>query len=632
MKRRFLLFLIFSIAAQTLLIEGDHPYILNAQEKSEKKEITKEVKTEKNDSDIKAVEKDKVEKTEPKKAQKKEEKNLKRFSLNLNDVEITEFINMMSQLIGKNIIVDDRVKGKITITSAKKVPVDQAMEIMKSILEVKGFALVESGNLIKVIPIQEAIKKNSDIIVDGSPLDSESDKAVTFILELKYSDSEEVANVLRPLKSKYTDIVVYRQMNVIIFSGTSTEIDGLVKIARSLDKKIEEIKQQGVTSAGNIHVIHLENADAVQLSEVLSRVPFSDSAMINTSPSHPIQPVQPGQPVQPNINQSSRARRITTQPSAQGGQKSKLSIVANKETNSLIIVAQPEEFKEIKTLIRELDIVREQVLIEALIMEVNAENGWGFGIDWLLGYKKGNNLIGGGNYEGSVPGYKSFTTPFGNKMVLPTSNGMNLGYISNTHILGFVLLNASGSDKNYNILSTPQILTVDNQEAELNVGEEIPVPTNNRISENGTQFFSFEYKPVGVKLKITPHITKKERITLDLYQEINSVIGETTITSSGTVIPPTLAKRDIKTKVSVFDGKTIVVGGLISNNKSVEESGVPVLSDIPLLGWLFKRKTVSYKKRNLLVFITPHIVTKKEKLDAITEQKKNSQKKLFKDQ
>jgi general secretion pathway protein D len=159
------------------------------------------------------------------------------------------------------------------------------------------------------------------------------------------------------------------------------------------------------------------------------------------------------------------------------------------------------------------------------------------------------------------------------------------------------------------------------------VGEQIPVPTNNRISDTGTQFYTFEYKDVGVKLKITPHITQGNQITLDLYQEVNSVLGETTQVG-GSFVPPQLAKRDIKTRITVYDGKTIVVGGLIRNNRTITETKVPLLGDIPLLGWLFKRRTESYSKTNLLVFITPHIMTKQEQIDAITQQKMDEQKAL----
>ncbi len=561
----------------------------------------------------------------PVKETPKIDKKNKYFTLNFKDVDISEFLTVMGQIIKKNFVIDERVRGKITISSAKKIPVDQAYDILKSILEVKGFAVVESENIIKVIPIKDAIKKNVEIIIDEKKKAkiSDEDKTITLLLDVQYADANEIANVMRALKSNSVDVVVYVPMNTIIFSGTSSEINGLVKVARALDREVKGLDEEKKVR-GNIHVVHLENADAEQLGAVLARIPFSENAKIDTSPLR--SQITPPETVQ----RSDRAARVTrTQPtSPTAASQAKLSIVPNKETNSLIITANPEEFKEIYRIIKELDIVREQVLIEALILEVSANNGWNLGIDWMLGNQSGEHLYGGSSIMGGAPNYTTPSGLSGKKLAVPLASGFQLGYLSDRNVLGYALLNASGTDKNFNIISTPQILTIDNQEAELNVGEEIPVPTNNRISDTGVQFYTFEYKSVGVKLKITPHITRQNQITLDFYQEVNSVLGQTTVSSSGTIIPPQLDKRDIKTKVTVTDGKTIVVGGLIKNNKSVEETKVPLLGDIPLLGWFFKRKSVSYTKTNLLVFITPHVVTKQERIDAITEQKREEQRRL----
>ncbi len=545
----------------------------------------------------------------------------KMFALNFKDVEIAEFINIMGQLIGKNIIIDDRVKGKISISSAKKVPLSEAYSVMKAILEVKGLAVVETPNLIKILPIEDAIKKNADIIVDGSTVSDE--KSITYLLELKNTDANEVAGALRTLKSKTSDIVVYQSLNTLIITGITSEVNGLIKIAETLDRKGgggDAMER----SAGNIHVVHLENASAEDLANVLSRIPFSESALIDTSPVAQPQP-QPKTP-----RPSDRARRVVQQHGASQAKPSKLSIIANKDTNSLIITARPDEFTEILRIIRELDIVRDQVLIEAMIVEVNVESGWGFGVDWMLGNKSGIHIYGGSSINSTnIPNFKLPDWAGTKKqLAVPLGTGLQLGYVPDLSVLGFAILNASATDSNFNILSTPQILTVDNTEAELNVGEEIGVPTNNRITDQNTTFQTYEYKTVGIKLKITPHITKKQRITLDLYQEVNSIIGETQQLSGGTLVPPKLGKRDIKTKVTVHDGKTIVVGGLISNKKDTAVSKVPLLGDIPVLGWLFKQKSVSYKKTNLLVFITPHIVTKQDRLESLTKQKMETQRRL----
>ena len=557
----------------------------------------------------------------PKKAAKaKRPAGPRMFALNFKDVEINEFINMMGQLIGKNIIIDDRVKGKITISSARKVPLSEAYNVMKAILEVKGLAVVETENLIKILPIEEAVKKNSSVIVDGRTFRDE--RSITYLLELKNADANEIANALRSLKSKTSDIIVYQSLNLIIVTGITSDVNSLIKIAQSLDSKYTG-EEKAAKTGGNIHVYHLENANAEDLANVLARIPFSETAKIDTSP----------MPQQMKVEPSDKARRVAREHGTGTDKTSKLSIIANKDTNSLIITAKPDEYAEILRIIKELDIVREQVLIEAMIVEVNLENGWGLGIDWMLGNKSGIHMYGGSSINTkSMPDFNlpKWADP-SKKLAVPIGTGLQLGYVPDLSVLGFALLNASATDTNFNILSTPQVLTVDNSEAELNVGEEIGVPTNNRITDQNTTFQTFEYKTVGIKLKITPHITHKQRITLDLYQEVNSIIGDTTATTSGgALIPPKLGKRDIKTKVTVSDGKTIVVGGLISNQKNINESKVPILGDIPLLGWLFKHKTVSYSKRNLLVFITPHILTKRHRVEAVTKEKMETLRKLQK--
>ncbi|MDA3899282.1 MAG: hypothetical protein PF637_02050 [Spirochaetes bacterium] len=549
------------------------------------------------------------------------------FALNINDQDINEFLKMMSSLIGKNIIADNKVRGKITVISSKRIPVTEAYNIMKSILQLQGFAVIETENLIKIVTIDDAISSNTQLVIDDDlNVSAREGETVTYIYNVKAGDAYKIRNILNTLKSRSTKVLSYEDLNYIILSGMASEIEGLIKVAQALDiaPAVDETGDGESLSKGNIHVVHLQNANAKELAEVLSRVPFSETAKINTAPR------TPPPAVESKARPSRSAAAATRQPTASSKQ-SKFSIIANGDTNSLIITATGEEFKQIKAIISQLDIVREQVLIEALIIEVSAENGWGFGVDWMLGA----NAATGSEYGGAVGGSQIFssnanfsdTKVAGKDVVLPLSQGFQLGFLSDRSQLAFMLLNAQATDKNFSILSTPQLMTIDNQEAEINVGDQFPVPSNNIVNSDGTSSFSYDYKDAGLKLKITPHITKGEKITLELYQEVNSVKSAGT-TLSNTYIPPDISKRDIKTIVSVEDGKTVVVGGLISNNKSESETKVPILGDIPVLGWLFKYKEVKYTKTNLLVFITPHIVTDSAKLHRITQEKKEEQKLL----
>ena len=270
------------------------------------------------------------------------------FALNFKDVEISEFVNIMSKLTGKNIILSDRVRGKITIISPRKIPVYNAFNIMKSILEVKGFAVVRSGNLYKIVRVREAIKQNVEIYVDGKKLrtSSKGKDIITYLYKLKNADSSDILNALRPLKSRNTNIVVYQPTNTLILSGIQTEINGLIEIAKQLDKKVEGPGGQ----TGNIHVVHLENAVAEDLANVLSRVPFSETAKINTSPLYNKRFTRK---TRRRTRRSRRTRRIIRNRYIKSKKKSKLSIIPNKATNSLIITATPAEFRQILRVIKQ---------------------------------------------------------------------------------------------------------------------------------------------------------------------------------------------------------------------------------------------------------------------------------------
>lgn len=552
-------------------------------------------------------------------------KKQKTFKLNFNDVEISDFLKTMSGIIGKNIIADTQVRGKLTVISAKEIPIDQAYLITKSILQARGFAVIETPNLIKVVPIAEAAFEPSEIIFDDvTKINSNDSKSITYIYNVKHSDATSIKNVLNSMRSKTTKIILYPELNYVIISGMASEVSALIQIAKTLDTEIDdsEMATEDERSHGNIHIIHLQNADAEELANVLSRIPFSETAKINTAPA----PGKDG-----TVRTSKKASSTTKTPTPTQSQ-SKLSIIANADTNSLIITATAEEYNQIKAIVQELDIVREQVLIEALIVEVSLDNSWAFGVNWMGGY--GNDGMGGAvgsSLISDTDKYSNYSSPLDDKsLVLPINTGFQVGYLSDSSELGLILLNASATDSNFNILSTPQILTIDNQEAEINVGEEFPVPSDITSDDDGDISYSFDYKNAGLKLKITPHITKGGKITLDLYQEVNET-KETTIADTVTsYVPKTVTTRDLKTRISILDGKTIVVGGLIQNKKEESVIKVPILGDIPVLGWLFKSKDVTYEKTNLMVFITPKIVTNISKLEKITQQKIEEQKVLQK--
>jgi len=275
----------------------------------------------------------------------------------------------------------------------------------------------------------------------------------------------------------------------------------------------------------------------------------------------------------------------------------------------VIITATPNEFREILKIIKILDAPRKQVLLEVVIVEVSADATNSFGIDWRFGGK------------GNIPAIQSNTglavdsgavridsdTGKADLTGVNTLMGFSIGFLSRTSSNLFGLFNANMGKNNFNIISSPQVMTLDNEEAEINVGADIPVITGQRTAggsgDNQVTINSFEYRPIGIKLKFTPHINKNDIISLELFQEIKEISGATGDSLSN----PSFTKRDVKTSVTVENEHTIVIAGLVSSNKNATERKIPILGDIPILGYLFKRTGTQVKKTNLLIFITPHI-------------------------
>ncbi len=301
-----------------------------------------------------------------------------------------------------------------------------------------------------------------------------------------------------------------------------------------------------------------------------------------------------------------------------------MQIVADKPTNSLIITARPEELDSIINVIKKLDIIQSQVLVEALIMEVSTDYLKGVGVEWRLMEQP---------VEGSLRGYGGTNLPttgdmgYLNQMAKNPFNpppGLAIGIIKGKIIFNGVeymnlgaLIQAVQKDSNVNILLTPHILTLNHEEAEIVVGEERPYLKSSQTTDTGSTIKTYEFKDVGIILRLTPHITKERLVKLDIYQEIKDFVSEIDIGAITTTV------RQAKTSVLVEDNSTVVIGGLIKNNFKSRETKVPKLAKIPIFGWLFKSKNKENNKTNLLIFITPHIINEPSQAIDLTNQMKN---------
>lgn len=598
-------------------------------------------------------------------------KEVERFvSIDFNDVDINVFIKFISELTGKNFVVDKRVKGKVTIISPTKISVKEAYKVFESVLEVHGYTAVKTDKIIKIIPAPDARSKNIETRFKDE-LASPEDKIVTQIISLIYADSDEIKRLFAPMISKSSVILSYPPTNMLIVTDVYSNITRLVRILKAID----------ITGIGQeISVIPLEYSDATKLVKLLSSifkttlkskkkdpgklVKFVADERTNTivllaSENDTVRikelvklldrEVPRGKEkirvyYLENATAEDLAKVLQELPakqriSAKGKKEAPLIsgdviIKADKATNSLIIMADKDDYLVIEEIIKKLDIPRAMVYIECLIMEVNVNKEFNLGTEWIAGGKTGydgkTGLFGGGFAGGATGGDPGFTNvmPFdpttGKRIPAPLPPGFSLGIFGEAISIGNLIfpniaavIQAYKKDKDVHILSTPQILTTDNEEASITVGKNIPYQTKSAAEGATDTYSSYEYKDVGITLKITPQISKDRMVRLNIAQEVTkleSIIGDPR---------PTTLKRTINTTVIVNDKNTVVIGGLIDDSFSNIEYMVPCLGNIPVVGWAFKSMSKSSEKTNLFVFLTPHVIKNPAEADKVYKKKKD---------
>jgi general secretion pathway protein D len=427
------------------------------------------------------------------------------------------------------------------------------------------------------------------------------------VIPLEYASSESLATTIsglletrqKQIKGRRAGpplkVLPYDRINMLIVLADRQNTQMIQALVKTLDQPTPK-------GAGNIQVVYLENAQAEDLAKVLTGLPAKA-------------PAKGEQPV------------ISTE----------VKIVADKATNSLVITAKPEEYNVLQPIIQQLDIPRKQVYVEALIMEVTATLQISVGVDWSAAGK--TDLPLGANdgvaFGGSRTSGVSVLDTAGN-LALPA--GLTAGVVSFPITIGGItftnlatLITAAQTDNNFNIISTPQLMTLDNQEASVVVAENIPFSTRvdegTAVTDRAIQ--SFEYRDVGVTLKVTPQINEKRLVKLKIFEEISRVVSETTqISPTQVVLAPTTRKRTAETNVQVKDGQTVVIAGLVGDNVNITTTKVPCLGDIPIVGWLFKSETRNNERTNLLIFLTPYIVTTHEEAEQMYLKKSKMMKKV----
>ncbi|MEN6638616.1 MAG: type II secretion system secretin GspD, partial [Smithella sp.] len=599
----------------------------------------------------------------------------KYVTIDFDNVDVGVLVKFVSELTGKNFIIDDKVKGKVTIISPKKIPVEDVYKVFLSVLEVNGFTVVPAGDMTKIIPATMAREKSLETRIKSEP-GAADDRMVTQIVSLERANPDEIKRVLDPIISKSSSVISYPPANILVITDYLSNIKRLQEIIAALDvegagdqisyiplqnasatevvKSLTTIFQQRQTKAtgvrmvadsrtnsiillasiadtdsvrklvammdkdvprgeSNIQVYRLQNSIAEDLANVLNKIKESSA--------------------------SASAASTTGAAGAAGTQKAttpviskNVQVVPDKATNTLIIMAEREDYKILEGIIKQLDVPRPMVYIEALIMEVNATKDFKLGVEWT-GVKDTGHVSG---YDGS--GSAAFISSGTNSLTSTTTSGVtslslpsdvfSMGIIGAGIKIGDVLFPTIGAvvqaykdDSDVSILSTPQVMTLDNEEAEINVGSNVPYVTRQdqtNVGTTGTNYSTYEYKDVGVLLKITPNINEENYIRLKIDQQV------TKVTSGTDKATPTTLKRTAKTTVIIKDNETVVIGGLVGDSTEDDTYKFPLLGDIPLLGWLFKTKTSYREKTNLYVFLTPHIVRTQADAAKLYQEKRGS--------
>jgi general secretion pathway protein D len=599
-------------------------------------------------------------------AQQPGEQASRYVTIDFNDVDINLFIKYISELTGKNFIVDRTVKGKVTILSPTRISEEDAYHVFESVLEVHGFTTVPSGSVIKIIPSVLARSKSIETIREQEAL-LYQDKVVTQLIPLTHTDPEDVKRLLAPLVSKTSVVIAHTDSGMLIITDFLSNITRLREIIQAVDvpsvgeelvviplkyasasnvakavsqlfmrtatpqqrqrvqsiqvipyeqtnslivfasrtdiQKVHDLLAQVDTEApkgtGKIQVYYLQHANAEEMVKVLTSLPDDQAAAGDAAAKAAAPPISKD-----------------------------VKVMADIETNSLIITAQRDEYMVLEEVIQKLDIPRRMVYIEALIMEVSVSKSFEIGVQWggagtfaddtgrlFTGFSGSRNtpfsqLQGAGSLTGESP-----TLPAGFTVGV-IKQGVEIGNVLFPN-LGAVV-RAYKDDSDVDIIAAPQILTTDNKEAEIKVGQNVPYITSANTTAAQQDYTNYEYKDVATTLNILPQVNQSDLVRLEIGVEVIKLRDQND--TSGT---PITLKRTANTTVVVHNQETIVIGGIIDESMSSGEFKVPLLGDIPLLGWLFKTHANNQEKTNLFIFITPHIVENPAELASLYYQKRD---------
>lgn len=608
--------------------------------------------------------------------QAQEQKRTGKVFLNFQNADISLVVKFMSELTGKNIVLDPNVKGTITISSAKPVSIKQAWDLFVMSLTLQGYGVVEDKNFVRILPIAQAVP-----LAEPKRPTTSAD-VILYLYTAENTQAQQLQQAIQPFLSPFAKVGVHTQSNTLIVADIAKNIEKIKGILKELDSpqrglkvklyplqkaKAENVLQslQGVLStlqqqtgapsvatiskdANAIVVVAREDIQAI-VEEIIKTIDQSTQitedrsfyvvplkfisaeelhkslqslltgvvpTVAQPTPQYQVQPVD----IKGLETPLQKPKQPTPQPQPIPSIQTKegTRIGFDRGTNSVLIYAIPQEFESLKALIEKLDVRRRQVLIAASVVEMSTSKALDIGVRWQAFGSKGGAGFGVGSlqdiYSSMLTG--NFVLGFINNVGKTiTIGGVNL-FFPDLVLLFSLLEKGTG----FNLISNPKVLTLDNQPAEIKVGQVIPYASGVKFDINGQPVITYDYKEVGLDLKITPTIAENNlRLTINLQvQEIVDFIRPQVGQLSYAV--PITSNRQVNSDVVVENGQTIIIGGLINNRTINTVEGVPGLKDIPLFGRLFRRDTKTEDKVSLFIFLTPYVVEKPEELSKITQE------------
>jgi len=577
------------------------------------------------------------------------------ISVNFDQVDIRVVLKTIGDITGINFIVDDNIRGTVTVMSPTKIRLGDVYEFLESILEVKGCAAVPAGDVVKIVPRAEAAKRNLQVRIGGDPCEiSKTDSLIAQIIPLTHADVTGVSEIIKPLLPKDAYMATYPKTNSILIADTSSNIHYIAKIIQTLD--VEE----------KVKIIPMKYASAKVLSEQITRImEKSRVASAQAGPTRVTPQAETSIKILPDVRTNSlivianqqdvetietlvdnldierpsrasnvqvvylknaQAKEVATSLTAalanlritgalEGVQEVQVS--ADEGTNALIVTASAQDFQVIADIIDKLDIVREQVIVDMLIVEVSEDTLKEIGIDWATiddAVADSVRFFGATNFGPRVDFISGDWEGFSVGAWKQTGSGQGIAAI----------LQALEKKSGVNILSKPNIVTSNHNKAKIVVGDNIPFVMSSRLTEPGAGTLeairTFEYRDVGITLEVTPHVSQSGLVRLQIKSEFTKFID------TGSIDTQRTTKREAETNITMNSGSTVVIGGLIRDDKVTVEKKIPLVGDIPLVGELFKSRRDQLQKTNLLMFITPHVMGSQDDLDRMTAAKRSEMK------